>query len=272
MTPRVTATWRVSRGHRQQHRSHARVSTVYSWTQIKSLPQQRTRTRWRGDTKPLSRRGPWTPGHHSGWGGGTHRDPSPFPGVTCQAGTRTRQPQGDETHTDMPGITPTQPTQTRPETPNHTHRHARRQKHNLGWGPAACRAGDSHSGREAETRRDGDGDARASRRGGDAAASGRSQDCSPPSLLSSLSASPGPLLWLLLSLPLWKPLGSSLSPSPAVFLASVFLCFLSPSVSSGSLSRSTSDCAFVWFRFSLSLCFFVSLCLSASLSLHPTAF
>ena len=212
------------------------MSTVYSWTQIKSLPQQCTRTSWRGDTKPLSRCGPWTPRHHSGWGGGTHRDPSPFPGVTCQAGTRTRQPQGNETHTDMPGITPTLPTQTRPETQNRTHRHARRQKHNLGWGPAPCGAGDSHSGHEAETRRERNGErARAGAEGTLPPLRGHRLQPHTSPLLPS--ASPGPLLWLLLSLPLWKPLGSSLSPSLAVFLGLCFpLCSASPSLLALALS------------------------------------
>ena len=265
MTPRVTATWHVARDHMQQHRSHARVSTVYSWTQIKSLPQQRTRTHWQGDTKPLSRCGPWTPRHNSGWGGGTHRDPSPFPGVTCQAGTRTRQPQGNETHTDMPGITPTLPTQTRPETPNRTHRHARRQKHNLGWGPAPCGAGDSHLGREAETRRESDGErARAGAEG-----------TLPPLRGHRLQPHTSPLLGFPGASPL-APLDSPALEASGFLFISVSGCLSRPlfssvfslSVSSGSLSLSqnTPDSAFVWFPLSLSLLLCVSVSLSISVS------
>ena len=217
--------------------------------------------------KPLSRCGPWTPGHHSGWGGGTHRDPSAFPGVTCQAGTQTRQPQGNETHTDMPGITPTLPTQTRPETPNRTHRHARRQKHNLGWGPAPCRAGDSHSGREAETRRESDAGA---------------EETLPPLGGHRLQPPTSPLL------PLGFPGGlssgsSCLSHSGSLwvrlylhlrlsFSASVFLCFKPLRLFRLSLSLKIPLTLHLCGSLSLSLCFFVSLCLSASLSLHPTAF
>lgn len=102
--------------------------------QIGSLLQQH------GDTltshsvthcSPDTRLAPGTPR----WG--EHGDITPLLSrVLCHAETWARQPQGNETRTDVPGNTLTQPTQTHPETPNHTHRHSQGQKHSPCRGPA----------------------------------------------------------------------------------------------------------------------------------------
>lgn len=109
-------------------------------------PMATQRTHWCGDTRPRTVlhtdlvTQPLV---------GEHTDVTPSPSrVTCHAGTWTRRPLGNETRTDKPGNTPTQPTQTHPETPNRAHRHTQWHKHNLCRHPAPRHTWGSHAGHD----------------------------------------------------------------------------------------------------------------------------
>lgn len=109
-------------------------------------PMATQRTHWCGDTRPRTVlhtdlvTQPLV---------GEHTDVTPSPSrVTCHSGTWTRRPLGNETRTDKPGNTPTQPTQTHPETPNRAHRHTQWHKHNLCRHPAPRHTWGSHAGHD----------------------------------------------------------------------------------------------------------------------------